>query len=134
MSDQKKKLQYVTLMWEELPEAIKIFVIPRSDIKKEDIKMLRACHGNYINAVGVDTTRASKEEVDHSLVRLYTMIRDPESEYIQRADDRLREAEGANMELDEFEALLGVWHHLEIETESPCALPRSKFYRTGLLM
>ena len=58
MAEKKRKLQYITLMWEELPESVSVFVIPRSAITKSDIKLLKACHSNYPGAESHKTSAA----------------------------------------------------------------------------
>jgi hypothetical protein len=126
----RRKHNYVTLIWEELPEDVKIFVIPREDIEKEDLLTLRTCHNNYLGSVSADTSRATKEEVDVALVRLLNMLTDPEAEWISdkyKAD----QAEQLDASLEELEEILGKWHKHLLDRNGPRTLPRSKMYRSG---
>jgi hypothetical protein len=130
---EKRKLQYVTLIWEELPESIKLFVIPRSAMGKADIRMLRACHRNYINAVGKCTDLATAQEIDLALVTLFNLITDPTASWVT---DRYRneQAEQLDMERADFDSMFGQWHQFMVDSESPQTLPRSKMYRSGYLL
>ena len=133
MADNKRKLKYVTLIWEELPESIKIFVIPRSAIDKPDIRMLRACHRNYVNAAGKFTELAKAEEIDVALIRLYNTLTDPDADW---ATDSYKDeqAEQLNMNRDEFNAIFGRWFQYEADSGKPKTLPRSKLYRSGFML
>jgi hypothetical protein len=129
---EKRKLQYITLIWEELPECVKIFIIPRSKIEKKEIRMLRACHRNYINAAGRFTELASAADIDKALVTVLNMITDPEAswitdEYIQHQADQL------NVDRKDFMKIFGKWSEFEIVSERPHTIPRSKMYRSGFL-
>lgn len=130
----KKKLKYVTLIWEELPENISYFVIPREYLTKEDLKMLKACHNNWINATAVDTTRADKATVDHALCRLNNLLVSPDHDWVKTDRYREEQAEASGVSLKEFDKLLGKWHGFKIDTENPRTIPRSKLYRSGFLM
>lgn len=129
----KKKLKYVTLVWEELPERISYFVIPQDMIAKEDIRMLEACHNNWINSTAVDTARADRDTVDRALCRINNMLVDPTLKWLT---EKYREdqADACRVSREEFDGLLGKWHEFQIDTESPRTLPRSRLYRSGFLM
>ena len=86
MEKKKRKLQYVTLIWEELPTDIKIFVIPRSELRKEDIAMLKACHRNYVGATGRFTELVSStQSIDRSLILLHNKITNPDADWITKS-------------------------------------------------
>jgi len=129
----KKKLKYVTLVWEELPENISYYVIPREVVTKADIKMLKACHNNWINATAVDTTRADKETVDQALCTLNNILVDPSLEWI---NDKYRDEQAGycGVTRKEFDEFVGKWNGYKLDTEGPRTLPRSRLYRSGFLM
>lgn len=129
----KKKLKYVTLLWEELPEAVSFYVIPRLLISKEDLRMLKACHNNMINSGSVDTSFADEGMVNQSLIRLSNILMDPDTEWVT---DKYREdqAEACGMSREEFDDILGKWHDRKLSTGSPRTLPRSRLYKSGFLM
>lgn len=129
----KKKLKFVTLIWEQLPEAVTFFIIPRSKITKDDLKMLKACHGNFVNSVSVNVDLADKETVNASLIRLLNMLEDPSADWL---DDKYRDdqADGCNMTREDFDAIVGKWHSYKLDATEPRTIPRSKLYRSGFLM
>ena len=129
----KKKLKYVTLIWEELPENVSYYVIPSEAIDKVDLKMLKACHNNWINSVAVDSSRADKDTVDRALLRINNLLVDPTLEWL---NDKYRDdqADSCGLTREEFDAVLGKWHDFKLDTESPRTLPRSRLYRSGFLM
>lgn len=129
----KKKHNYVTLIWEEVPENIKIFIIPRSNIDEDDKLMLRACHNNYINSSSMDTSRAPEEFVDKSLSRLSDMLADPKGNWVDESYVEMRASE-LNITKSEFIKFFGKWQKYMIETSAPYTLPRSKLYRSGFMM
>ncbi len=129
----KKKLKYITIIWEELPENVSYFVVPRSEITKEDLRMLKACHNNWLNATAVDTARADKKTIDRSLVRLNSILVNPELDWLS-GKYRDEQAENCGLSREEFDELLGKWYSYRLNTDSPRTLPRSKLYRTGFLM
>ena len=129
----KKKLKYITIIWEELPENVSYFVVPRSEITKEDLRMLKACHNNWLNATAVDTARADKKTIDRSLVRLNSILVNPELDWLSNKY-RDEQAENCGLPREEFDELLGKWYSYRLNTDSPRTLPRSKLYRTGFLM
>jgi len=133
MTEKKRKLKYVTLIWEELPESIKVFVIPTSDIEKPDVKMLRACHRNYVNAAGKYTELVKAELIDAALIRLYNLLTDPDADWITDGY-RKEQAEQLDMSKAEFDELLGRWFQYRVESDKPMTLPRSKLYRSGFLL
>lgn len=133
MTAKKKKLKYVTLIWEELPESIKVFVIPTSDIDKVDVKMLRACHRNYVNASGKFTGLVDASEIDAALIRLMNTLTDPDASWITDGY-REEQAEQLDMTVEEFNGVLGRWFQHKVESEKPMTLPRSKLYRSGFLL
>ncbi len=128
----KKKLKYVTIIWEELPENISYYVVPREEVEKADLRMLKACHNNWINSTAVDTSRADKETVDRALVRINNMLMDPNLEWLT-AEYRDEQADACGISRKEFDALLGKWFSYRLNTENPRTLPRSRLYRTGFL-
>jgi len=128
----KRKLQYVTLLWEELPEEIRIFVIPRSEMDKADLRMLRACHLNYLGAAGKYTEHAESREIDIALVRILNMLTDPDASYLSE-NYRAEQAEQLDMDIDSFNELVGSWKRFELDCDSPRTIPRSKMYRSGYL-
>lgn len=132
MEKKKRKLQYITLMWEQLPEEVNIFIVPREAIEKPDIKMLRACHRNYIGAASHNTTSAEPIEIDRALCRLNNMVLDPSLEWINKIYVK-SEADQLNISMKEFAKIIGKWHEFKVDSEIPCTLPRSKFYRSGFL-
>ena len=129
----KKKLKYVTLIWEELPESISYYVIPRDEITKDDLRMLKACHNNWINSTAVDTTRADKDTVDRALCRLNNLLVDPSLDWLT---DKYRDdqSDACGVSRKEFDEMLGKWFGFRLDTESPRTLPRSRLYRSGFLM
>lgn len=44
---------FTLLIWEEIPESIKLYVIPDANLDDDDRKVLEAVQGNYINEVGL---------------------------------------------------------------------------------
>lgn len=40
---------FTLLIWEEIPESIKFYVIPDANLDEEDRKVLDRCQGKYIN-------------------------------------------------------------------------------------
>jgi len=133
MTSKKRKLKYVTLIWEELPESIKVFVIPTSDISKEEVAMLRACHRNYVNSASKFTELASAGEIDVALIRLTQLLTDPSAKWIT---DKYREEQAEQLYMDtvEFNKMLGRWFQYQVDSDKPKTLPRSKLYRSGFLM
>jgi hypothetical protein len=132
MAEKKRKLQYITLMWEELPESVSVFVIPRSAITKADIKMLRACHLNYAGSVSHNTSAAEPLEIDRSLCRLNNIVLDPSHDWVNKMYIK-SESDQLNISTDDFSEILGKWHQFKVDVEKPCTLPRSKFYKSGYL-
>lgn len=132
MTEKKRKLKYVTLLWEELPESMSVFVIPTSDIEKPDIAMLRACHNNYINAAGRFTELVKAEAIDAALIRILNLLTDPNASWIT-AEYKVEQAEQLDMGAKEFKKLFGRWFQHKVETGKPMTLPRSKLYRSGFL-
>jgi hypothetical protein len=130
---EKRKLQYVTLIWEELPESIKLFVIPRSALRKADIRMLRACHRNYINAVGKYTELATAKEIDVALITLFNLVTDPDASWVTD-NYRNEQAEQLDMERRDFDSMFGQWHQFMVDSDAPQTIPRSKMYRSGYLL
>jgi len=132
MTEKKRKLQYVTLLWEELPETIHVLVIPRSAIEKGDIRMHKACHCNYINSAAHVTEFAKPKEIDRSLVLLLNMLLNPNETWINKAyiDEQ---ADQLGMTKSEFKGYLGRWYEFRIDQGKPMTLPRSKMYRSGML-
>ncbi len=131
-SKPKRKLKYVTLMWEELPESVSIYVIPRLHIGKAEIKMLKACHNNWVGTNAVNTDRADKDTVNRSLCRLSNMLLDPSHAWITQ-DYRLDQADACGVGIAEFNALLGKWSGYKLGTDEPRTLPRSRLYRSGFV-
>lgn len=128
----KKKLKYITLIWEELPEDVSYYVIPRLATEKADRQMLRACHNNWINGSGVNTDNAARDVVDRSLCRLLIILTDPAAEWITDTY-RKDQAAGCRVGVKELGAMLGKWHRYKLDLEKPRTLPRSKLYRSGFL-
>jgi len=133
MEKKKRKLQYVTLIWEELPTDIKIFVIPRSELRKEDIAMLKACHRNYVGATGRFTELVSStQSIDRSLILLHNKITNPDADWITKSYIK-DQADQLHMDPDEFDDIFGSWYRFRVDSEKPKTLPRSKMYRSGYL-
>lgn len=137
MGDKKKKkkeLKYVTLIWEEIPESIRIYVIPKSEITSTDQKALRACHLNYIGADGLYTGLVDdKSLIESSLVRLSNYLVDPDAGwinegYIEKASEEI------GVDKDEMSKIIGKWHSFQVTGDKPFIAPRSKVYRSGHLM
>lgn len=128
----KKKLKYVTLIWEMLPESVSYYVIPREAIEKVDRQMLRACHNNWINATDVNTDNADRDTVNRSLCRLLNLLTDPAASWITD-DYRMDQADACQVSVKELGEILGKWHEYKLDTEHPRTLPRSKLYRSGFL-
>lgn len=128
----KKKLNYITIVWEELPDDLSFYVIPSSQINSEDLQMLKACHNNWIGSSYTDTKLANKEEIDKSLVRLHCMLSKSEESWFT---DQYKSdiAENMGIDLDELDGLIGSWSEFKLSTEHPIVLPRSRFYRTGYM-
>ena len=131
-SKPKRKLKYVTLMWEELPESVSLYVIPRDHIGKEEIRMLKACHNNWIGTDAVNTDRADKDVVNRGLCRLNNMLVDPGLSWITQ-EYRVYQAAACGVSLMEFNALLGRWSGYRLDTDKPRTLPRSRLYRSGFV-
>lgn len=124
----ERKFQYVTLLWNEIPESIRVFVIPRDAITKDDVRMLKACHGFYVNDGRVDDSATAAY-----LNRLSVLLVDPEKDW---TDERWRTnvSEELQISRQELDALVGKWHGFEIDIEKPHTLPRSRFYSSGFIM
>lgn len=124
----EQKLQYVTLIWNEIPENMRVYVIPRSAITKQDAKMLKACHGFYVN-----DARVSDDAVVRDLARLSEMLVHPDRDWLDD-DYRNNRAEELEISRGEFDALVGRWNAYEIDIEKPHTLPRSRFYSSGFIL
>lgn len=121
----KKRLNYVTLLWDELPESGSVFVIPRVFISKADIKTLKACNNVYISGYG-----ALKEHENYELLRLSSMIVDPENKWVNDSykSDLKRDLRISDNEVDE---LVGKWYPFKLDMDKPRTIPRSKLFRSG---
>ena len=133
MTDKKRKLKYVTLIWEELPESMKVFIIPTSDIDKTDSLMLRACHMNYVNSIGRFTDLVNADVIDEALIRLMNMLTDPNANWINE-EYKGKQANQLDLNKPEVEKLFGRWFKYMTEPGAPMTLPRSKMFRSGYLM
>ena len=129
----KKKINYITLIWEEMPESISYYIVPRSEIDRPDLLMLKAAHDNFINAGSVNTDRADRDTVDWALCRLNNMIVDPELE-CWTDDYREEQAEYCKISREEFDELLGSWFKFKQDMHKPKTIPRSRLYRSGFFM
>jgi len=55
-------LTYTLLIWEEIPESIKLVLIPNDVLGKNDLKIFRQVHGKYINST--ETSKADEKALD----------------------------------------------------------------------
>lgn len=65
---------FTLLIWEEIPETTRLVLLPNSELKEEDVVLLRAVHRHYMNATGTEKTHedaiekltnALYEDADH---------------------------------------------------------------------
>ena len=114
----KKKIKYVTLIWEELPESISIYLIPRRLINRDDAKMLNMCHNRYINTEPIIVDGITAAEITSALCRLNNILIDPKLDWI---DDQYKheQAEYCNMPYDAFCSVLGKWNKFKIDRTNP---------------
>lgn len=128
----KKKIKYVTLIWERLPESISIFIIPRKAISKNDLKILKACHLNYINSASAYTDLIKDRSfIEESLLTLCDYVSNTDlidDEYLEL----LTKDRGIGKK--ELEKRFGKWAKYEKNDDQPFILPRSKFYRSGIFL
>ena len=129
----KKKLKYVTLIWEKLPESVSYYVIPRMATEKIDRLMLKACHNNWLNSTAVNTDLADRDMVNRSLCRLLNLLTDPTAPWLND-EYRSEQADICRVNLDELAEMMGKWIPYKLDTSRPRTLPRSKLYRSGYLL
>ena len=133
----KKPPRYILLVWEQLPEMVDFYLIPREDLNDEDISVMRRCHGNYIGTDTVENDHGgkhTKEEIDMALTAISEMLLDPSADYVN-GEYLERAAKQLEMSVPDFEEnVMGKLISYKLDMTRARVIPRSRIVRTGYVM
>jgi len=126
----KAKFLHILLIWEEFPESVDYYLIPTQIICRDERRMLKVCHGNFINSSRFDTRHADESVIEESLQILNLKITDINAAYI---NDQYKNdlAIDLNLSRNELDAIFGKWRRFKFDLQSPTVIPRVKIYRSG---
>lgn len=133
-----KKVTRVTsvlLCWLVMPEDYEFYRIPRRVISGEEMAMLRACHGRFVNAVREkgDDGDLSAEDIDRYLVMLSDKLVNPQADWI---DDQYLESQSKAWRISpkELREKIGTWHQYKIDMDKPKNFKAVKVIVSGFLL
>jgi len=132
----KKKPKHVLLIWSMIPESTHFYLLPLSDLTKQERTWLKRCHGHFVNE---DSTSYKDEEdakeIDESLTMVSELLADPHAEWLKNQPDYFREqAERFGMKTLEFKSLYGAWHDYKFDLEKSRSIPRTRLIHSGFFL
>lgn len=127
------KITSVLLCWLEMPEDYRFYRIPIKVISSEEMKMLRVCHGRFVNAVREGDGDLSAEDIDRFLVMLSDKLVDPKADWI---DDQYLESQSKAWGIPpkELREKIGAWHQYKLDMDKPKNFKAIKMVVSGFLL
>lgn len=126
-----KKPKYILLIWMALPEDFDLYAIPYNETTAEDRKMLRMCHGQFINTV-LKPSGYDSADVDRALAILSDKIVASKEWIDEEYMDKRSEEMGIKAE--EYQDQIGSWYKYKLDMKNPKTIPRSKVIVSGFVM
>lgn len=127
-----KKPKYIFLIWMALPEDFDLYAIPYNETTAEDRKMLRMCHGQFINTA-LQPSDYDPADIDRALAMLNDKLEDTTKDWCD--DEHMkRQAAEVGIDADEYKSHIGAWHKHKLDMKKPKTIPRSRVIVSGFVM